>query len=401
VPSSPAIAPSTVSGNPVQSPGLKSRLGIIGSLLFLVVAGLVLSHRHFYDDELRNIWLIHQYGYLDLIKFVNIKDVHPPLSYLVNKLFFNLFSSYELIIVPTIIFLGLTLYLFYAYAEPYLEDNYAKALLFLFTFLNPNILMWGVSLRWYSYWIGLFLLVFIIVFLAPRRSSSLYLTTIIAVLMTYISYLTFIVFPLFFIVWLIKYRFDNLKEILLSWLLYVVLASYQIYIFLRFSLNHTQNQIEPPLKSILMVLYSLSLGNTVFPLDPIGMIYGLALLIISLYLLLKIKQLSKDQQRFILFIPFFILANTILLSISGLGSKLRNSLYLNIIFMFAVSFLLILLRRKAKITFLALASVFIAVSSYHFVLHKNTAKIAVNLPVEQLQSWLASLKTAPGRPDHE
>jgi hypothetical protein len=125
-----------VHNNQVQQFRIKSFSGIIGSLLFLVVAFLILHNRHFYDDELRNIWLIHHYGYLDIINIVNINDVHPPLSYILNKGFFNLFGSYELIIVPTIIFLSIALYLFFSYSEIYIKDSYGKVLLFMFTFFE-------------------------------------------------------------------------------------------------------------------------------------------------------------------------------------------------------------------------------------------------------------------------
>ena len=385
--------------NQVKRSRVKSFSGIIGSLLFLFVAFFILHNRHFYDDELRNIWLIHHYGYLDIINIVNIYDVHPPLSYILNKVFFNLFGSYELIIVPTIIFLSIALYLFFSYSETYIKDSYGKILLFMFTFLNPNILMWGISLRWYSYWIGLFLFLFIIVFLAPRNPYSIYLGTIIIALMTYLSYLTFIVAPLFTIVWLIKYRFQYIKEILVSLLIYFALVSYQVYNFLIVSIKYSPSQVDSPLKSLFMVLYSMSIGNTVFPLDPIGITFGIALLILSLYLLPKITRLPKDHKRCLFLILLFILSNIVLLSFSGIGGKYRNSLYLNIIFIFALSFLLIFLGKKERIVFLALSAVFITISSYNIIFHQNTAKIAVNLPLEQFESFLVSLKTAPGHPD--
>lgn len=177
------------------------------------------------------------------------------------------------------------------------------------------------------------------------------------------------------------------------------MVSYQVYNFLIITINYSSSQSASPLKSLFMVLYSMSIGNTVFPLDPIGITFGIALLIVSLYLFTKINLLPKDHKRYILLIIIFIISNIVLLSFSGLGGKTRNSLYLNIIFIFTLSFLLIFLGKKEKIVFLALSAVFITLSSYNIIFHKNTAKIAVNLPLEQLESLLVSLKTGPAHHD--
>ena len=49
---------------------------------------------------------------------------------------------------------------FYHFAEKKLNDKYSKLLLFIFVFLNGGILMWTNSVRWYAYWVPLFIILY-------------------------------------------------------------------------------------------------------------------------------------------------------------------------------------------------------------------------------------------------
>ena len=49
---------------------------------------------------------------------------------------------------------------FYHFAEKKLVDKYSKLLLFIFVFLNGGILMWTNGVRWYAYWVPLFIILY-------------------------------------------------------------------------------------------------------------------------------------------------------------------------------------------------------------------------------------------------
>lgn len=73
----------------------------LGFCLHVLLGALLLSnHTHFYDDEIFNINILLNYPTLfEIIKYVQSVDVHPPLSYILNKLSYDLFGDFKFIII--------------------------------------------------------------------------------------------------------------------------------------------------------------------------------------------------------------------------------------------------------------------------------------------------------------
>jgi hypothetical protein len=360
------------------------------ALISLII--LFYSH-HFYDDEIFNIQIINNYtNFFQLFKHINSIDVTPPLSYIFNLFFLKLFNSYELIIVPTILLTSYSLFLFYRCSNNYIEDKYGKVLLFLFTFFSPPILMWGISLRWYAYWFPLFLIVFTFFFYVPIKRYHLILLILLLSLMTSISYLTFIILVPFFILWFLKNRFNKTKEIFFLIVAYFLINSYQIYNFLHVHINNSAIQRYNIIYSMLNSVSAMYNGGTVFFVDTISVVQMLICIVLTLYIFLKYGHLNDKQKKFIFPIIFFLVITFVIMVLSGIGGKYRNGLFLNIIFIFIVSYFFQFIKKEFKLLILLIGVIFITISLYNLIFHINTAKNSFNLPVNRVINLISNTR---------
>ena len=139
---------------------IRNKTLILGIIIYSFISLLIIFYNHHYfDDEVGNLlkmsWRIGEI-------FTNIqeKDVHPPLSYLINKFLFDIFSSYKAILIFSMILNVSALGYFYKFSEKKMNDNYSKILLFIFVFLSGGLLLWTNSVRWSAYWIPLFIILY-------------------------------------------------------------------------------------------------------------------------------------------------------------------------------------------------------------------------------------------------
>ena len=107
----------------------------------------------FYDDELHNLILISGRDIREIISYTSTYDYHPPLQYLVNKLFLNLFGPNELLLaLPSLIFILASVIIcgriVYGITRSIKVSIAASAVILI----NPLILLWGSSIRWYPLW---------------------------------------------------------------------------------------------------------------------------------------------------------------------------------------------------------------------------------------------------------
>ena len=107
----------------------------------------------FYDDELHNLILVSDRNFKEIINYSSNYDFHPPLQYLINKITLQLFGLSEFwLSLPSIIFIILTIILAGRIIFM-LTGSYKYSLLSGFIIaLNPLILLWGSSIRWYPLW---------------------------------------------------------------------------------------------------------------------------------------------------------------------------------------------------------------------------------------------------------
>ncbi len=374
---------------PTLSP---KKLLFVGASLYLSVScSIIFFRHHYYDDEVFNIQVISQ-SWSDMLIYLQKSDVHPPLSYILNKLIYELFSSYKAILVFSMFCNISAICYFYNFSENKLKGNDAKILLLIFTFLNGGLLLWTNSMRWYSYWVALFIVLYVYLlknqYLKPK---NIIVIGVILSLMTYISYLTFILLISLFFLFLFVRRYDlTIHNILILSILYIFLCSYQIYIFFDIHLNNNQGQTSSLLSSIFNVAYGIVNGGSVFIANPYFFAF---VILIFLVVISGLSNYSQNRPLVITQSLILILVMSLLMIISGIGGKYRNSISLSVPFYFTISYFFSCVKQATfrKICFVS-ALLLSVVSVINLVTRSNTGKNSYNLPIFELFQLIGNSK---------
>ncbi len=326
--------------------------------------------------------------------FVGIQgyDVHPPLSFLINKFLFDIFSSYKAILIFSIILNVSALGYFYKFAEKKLDDNYSKTLLFILIFLNGGLLLWTNSVRWYAYWVPLFIILYTYLLKYQKLSTkNMFLVSLLLVVMTYISYLTFLLLISFSVYFIVLRRNDiNFKNIVLFGLVYLSLSAYQIFVFVTVHMQNKENQLFNLLNSALNAIYGVMNGGSVFIADPFFLLYAIAtpfIIAVGFKNIFIEKKASPLLWQSIGLLTVMIT----LMVITGVSGKYRNNIALSIPFYFVIAYMYSYIKnvniKRAYIIIVLLLSI---VSVFNLVTHTNTSKSSYNLPISILDKLLSS-----------
>ena len=96
-------------------------------------------------------WL--QIKVLEIIAYLSTYDYHPPLQYLVNKIFLQLFGLNEFWLkMPSILFILGSILICSLLVLRLTGSFKAGFLSGIISIINPLVLLWGTSLRWYPLW---------------------------------------------------------------------------------------------------------------------------------------------------------------------------------------------------------------------------------------------------------
>ena len=382
---------------------IKNKYIILGILIYSVISLLIIFYNHHYfDDEIRNLEMLSLsfteiYNIVQfpekILKPLSLKvsdnitvfakgDVHPPLSYLLNKMIYSLFSSYKAILVFSIFINVSALSYFYHFAEKKLVDKYSKLLLFIFVFLNGGILMWTNGVRWYAYWVPLFIILY--TFLLKHQkldTKNLVIVGLLLSFMTYLNYLTFLLIISLFILFLTSRRNDfSFKNILILGALYFSLCLYQLFLFIPVYANSKGSQNLEVIASTLSALYGFVNGGSVFLTNPVLIFFSFFTLII---MVLGIKTILANNkaidltiiQSIVLFIGLILL-----MIITGVSGKYRNVIALSIPFYFIISYFLTYIKSvNIKRVYLFSALILSVISVFNLITRQDTAKNSLNL----------------------
>ena len=374
----------------------RNKIIITGILLYSTISlAIIFYNHHYYDDEIYNLDLL-QFSLTKIFSQVQSEDVHPTLSYIINKIIYELFVSYKAILIFSIIFNVAALVYFYRFAESTLNDKYSKLLLFMFVFINGGLLLWTNSVRWYAYWTPLFIILYTYLLKQQKLTSkNIVVIGILLSVMTYINYLSFLLF-ITICIYIICSHYLNLtpsrlstriKNISLLSLVYICLCLYQIYIFI----NLPNKALQTPdfISSLLNAVYGIVNGGSVFLASPVFLFTTCATLII---IVLGLKAALVDnkavsqvfKKSMVLFAVLFVL-----MIITGVAGKYRNNIALSIPFYFIVTYFFMKIKnKKIKLTYLFSILTLSTVTVFNLVTHQNTAKNSYNMPVYELSTFL-------------
>jgi hypothetical protein len=341
-----------------------------------------------YDDEFFNIMIVRDNSFSKMVGIVQSTDIHPPLSYILNFILFKIFGSWNIVRMFSALFFLCA----FVYVIVKNKNQKSRWLLILLLGLNPTILLWGTSLRWYAYVVPLLLFVSVL----PDYKNKSYWFRFFAVFLVifYLGYIGFILFVPYFLYYWLNDKTELKKKItrvIVPGFLAALLFAWQLYIFLtvhsKSDVRNSSNQQVFDLKSSLVSVVSSDFSNQgVFPLSVWGLIsiVGMCMLLLSSVLYFRETNKEKHWLAFTLSAVLFVIV--------GIAGKIRNLVLLepsrNLLIASAVS-----VRKKTMAVIgLCLLLAGNAAGVYHVLLHRQTTKNAWNIPLKETMEQTAALE---------
>jgi hypothetical protein len=271
-------------------------------------------------------------------------DLHPPLSYIINKYVVNVTSPLESSIFP-ILFLSLSLYFFIAVSYEYLKKIYSPSVFSFIISFHPSLIVYGFTTRYYSYHISIALIAItlFIKFISVKSNKYLYMLFIVLILCAYTSYISlFLSFAIGIV--LLFDRKDLWRKLLILGCLFSFFVSPLIFKLVSIVLNNNIGLkfegVNMSTLSYFVGAYELIIGNTIPPSDIVGVVIAFLIFCLALLSLSKLDYQKIDKLfYYLVFIVIFLIAISIY---TGTITKIRAYIFLSpvlfFLFLFYLSF---------------------------------------------------------------
>jgi hypothetical protein len=324
--------PFIAEGSLAHSPKDQKLSFLVLLVLLYGLYGSVAIASYGFDDEFFNIRIIEGFSFADGIAAVQSGDVHPPLSYVYNYFLYWLSGTWPLVRLVGSIALVTSL-AWYSLCT-WRRDGWRHGILFLlFAGLNPSILMWGTSIRWYSLY-----LIILLWMLAPQipdsqsspgpikslRSRWIHLKLVFSLLLLgYTGYVTIILalpLTIFYYYNSVRLPGKRIRSCLFSFLAFLILYSHQLYIFITVHFLNRGSQSSSLSKSAIGFVVAEISNQGVFPLSLAGFVSAISILafVLCVALLLPSQKMEYKGMLMSYFLASFLLVLT------GLAGKFRN-----------------------------------------------------------------------------
>ncbi len=342
-----------------------------------------------YDDEFFNISAVEKYG-SNVISFIQGTDVHPPGSYFLNWAFYSLLGDWSLVRLLIALFSSACL-IYGVESVRRRYGNFSGITAFLLLGLNPAILLWCTGIRWYAFFVPIFIWICI----TPKPVNKWYWIKPFfgLVLLGYIGYIAFIVAPA---VLALYWRGNpenprmKIKNILLFGGFAALAYSNQMIIFVTVHMLNADSQVSSLWRSLLGFAVAQVSNQGVFPISigGISSVIGFTGLF-SFGIWRSIKQIQKNE----FFLPYWIGVAGIIAS--GIAGKFRNFVTLSPLQSLWFSSLAVDLEKKRIfVAFLSFAAAGNLFGIYNVFTHQNTTKNSWNLPSKELLKIIGTTKSA-------
>jgi hypothetical protein len=386
--------------NRISIPSTTLSLCVFAGLVTL--SGLSCILGAFYDDEIFNIKraALPFPNLADFVKYINSTDIHPPASYVLNKLTFDALENWKAVkfVNGTITAAAIAWFGFQTMEKTAVVER--LVLTFALTTAAASEL-WGTGLRWNAYFNPVFLILYTVA-LSERPSVTVRaaILTIGTVFLFHTSYLTVVAAPILWGTFFFRSR-DNLRPAIVAPIILagVVACLPQLYVLLTVHLPWHKGNLMGGAPYLHSILYSIPqsaatmiVGDAAFPIDYVPCLF---LLLLALAFASSAKELFHDTNFVMLFAA--VLFGFILLVVTGIGFEGRNAAFL-----YPISLALIVLticRSPSWIGLPALAALALLqiTSVLNFIFHHDTAKGSFNTPFTEAMSRISTLsKECPG-----
>jgi hypothetical protein len=371
--------------------------------LVLISLGFSLAHllsRNLYDDELDSFKLI-LLPVDALWSSANGNDIHPPGMYILSKLAFWVSGSERWMTILPLTFLYSGVVTFVSSMSREFRDGTALMTFFVTSLLHPQLLMWGNSIRWYPYWTGLALVVFVLMLRPPRDGGrghgtecppgitrSILVGCLVAV-MFYINYITVFYLAALSLAAMVKYGPTRRTVVRLGivWAMMALLGAFQ---FAPMLFVHIANRppAAPMVLAALRLAHGTLISEAILPWHPVAPLFLTLVIVPSAAMTIwatarrLILQATLVERRadsietavFVLFASVGIIG-----IMTGIGIKPRSLMFMAPLgsFLFARG-----MQRIPSHTFrgiaLAVCCTWVVASCGNLLLKEGTAKGAMN-----------------------
>jgi uncharacterized membrane protein len=359
---------------------------VLAYLCLLALYATVGYYSTGFDDEFTNLKLVEKLG-SKVMAYTQTADVHPPGSYFLNWVLYALFQDWSLVRLVDSIFSASC----FVYGIEYARQKYgtrAGVLAFVFLGLNPALLMWCTSVRWYAYFVP----VLVWLSVTPKASSRWYWPKLFfgLVVLAYIGYAAFFIAPAVLTLYWCNStdeRRDKLKSVAIFGTVAALAYGYQFFVFITVHLGSKESQVGSVVRSVIGYAIAEVSNQGVFPLS----IGGVATAIGStgIFIIGLVYAVQRRQAGEFLF-PYWLGVAGLL--ISGLAGKFRN--FVVVAPFHALWFATLAVdKRKQRYFFICAASLAVGnvMGVYNVAKHQDTMKNSWNLPDADLIQHLTDL----------
>lgn len=341
------------------SVGVNARVLFVTFGLAVLFAGSFLANRNLYDDEIGSLVFM-RLPYAEITARANTGDVHPPGQYWIGRLAFSVLQSPRWsALLPTALQLGgLAVFVSALLGGGALRGG-ARWLFAGVAFLHPQVMMWGTSLRWQSSWTGIVLAAFALGLslhrepregrLAPPSVAMCFGVGVSFAAALYINYLAVLAIGLFAAGWWLRFPASRASAGRLAIVVGTagLLFVPQLGPLLTVHLPGGGSQVWFGIWAAANLLPGAFVGQAIVPWHPLVLTFGVAMLPLlwllcrnagrhvsrSGGLLASLRQ--ANPAWFVLFaLCLFVV---VLATLTGLGRKARNFVFLGPMFAYLLA----------------------------------------------------------------
>ena len=380
------------------------RFTIFTLALSAIVAVAVLGARNLYDDEILSLPIITS-APLAIIRFAATSDVHPPGMYLLAHLALRLLPSFRWMnLIPMAVLYG-GLWWFVVDFVPLFRRPVSQALFLLLATLHPQLLLWGTSYRWYSWWTGIALIT-IVVAIQPRRSKpslsfgrSIGVGLLLACLL-YLNYITVLFAIALGLSIALRYRaFPKLQTLLAVGTIsgvFAVACAPQLRILISNQLARSGPQRSSLISSFAHLMYATLASEAYLPWHPLAVVTATVLvcaLVAACFQAGKRDVGERAEGSALSSLTAFTVCFFLLVAFSGLGGRPRNGLLLAPTFAAVFAYAAGRLSMRIQQVLLVFLALWSAGGIGHMLLRTGLAKATMIDRPEQVASFIRATQT--------
>ena len=365
----------------------------LAAVIALFVINALLSYG--YDDEVYNFFMVEKLNSVSsIISYANSTDFHPSGMYIINYLMLKLFGSWSLVKAAGAFLSAFSVWLYWYFMSRNIRGNMVLFFSFIVICLNPSVLMWCTSVRWYKYIMPLICVISLLIHFSGRENFKplclwgIYFLA--CLLMFHINYLSAVVIIISFLFMLYgrrKFLRSEWKCVAGLSILSLLLVSYQAYIlltvhyaksrqafqFLRFSVAGAMNYLQ---------------GSAIIPVSAWGIMFIVANLILILVFLKNIAEMIRNSDN-----NFFMSSYaSVMVLFPGAIKDVRNFTILSPeLGMFLTNIYAKIQHKLLKILVLSLFTLGTAGGIFNVLTHNDTAKVTYNMPYPEIMKCVERL----------